>query len=385
MKRIIFVMPNAFPTGTAMAARIRALAKLFSEIGYETDVLCEKNTDANCKMYGEIFSLDGNFSGSKKLLVLPRKYCKMLDFLLSNKKYDFIVSCSMFDRFGMVIKIAKQHCVPVILESCEWFDVKGFARGKLDIRYYQFKFAFKYQFPKADGVIAISRLLEKYYLERGLNVIRIPGIHEVYDKEFRIETRNDDKIRILFAGNIFGGKEQLSELLIAMAQTDLCGKGVILNIDGPSWDEMRKSIDAEATEALKKLGSSVICHGSVPQSEMAKICCDNDFGVFFRPNRRSSHAGFPTKLGEYLSAGTPVITNDTGDISLVIDNYKNGIVLKECTVDSIKDTLMYIVKMNSSDYKQMRQNARHSAENKLDYSCYLNEMSIFLNGLEKES
>lgn len=93
---------------------------------------------------------------------------------------------------------------------------------------------------------------------------------------------------------------------------------------------------------------------------MLERYCEADFSIFVRPDRRSSHAGFPTKLAESLAAGTPVITNNTGDIGLYLKDGENGFLLKDGTQKSVKDVLDKLIQIEIllSKCVQM-QDARH--------------------------
>lgn len=392
MKKILIAISQSFPYGAAYAARTRALSKLFQEAGYYVDILCDFPSEgAETEEYGNIFAVaPKQYSGIKALAYLPIIYKRKLDLLLSNNKYDLIVSRSMFDRFDKVLTVARKHRVPIILESCEWYDVRGFRHGKKDIRYYQFQHCFNKSYNKVDGVIAISRLLEKHYKELGIPVVRIPGIHDVEKLPYRLEPRNDKFLELIFGGNVFGGKEQFSELLCAMSQINANTKILRLHMYGSSEAEVVDSLNEEGRKAYEKLRNQLIFHGQIAQSEMADACMEADFGLFFRPDRRSSHAGFPTKLGEYLSAGTPVITNDTGDISLIIENGNNGFILKKPTTESIKRILEKSILISPLECCRIRTCARNTAFEKLHYKEYVSEMIDFFdvinvkaNGIKK--
>ena len=383
MKKILVAISDSFPYGAAYAARTRALCKLFQSAGFETDVLCDWISDGgNTKEYGNIYCVSKTpYSGFKKLFRLPCDYVTRFETLVSENKYDYIVARSMFDRFGKLLAAARKQHVPIVLESCEWYDIKGFRRGKLDIRHHQFQHCFKKTYNRVDGVIAISRLLEDHYKAQGLPVIRIPGIHDMEKLPFRTEVVDAEGLNLVFGGNVFGGKEQFSDLLVALHRVRAQEHGILLHVYGSSQQEVLASLSKESKDVYDQIADTVIFHGRVPQTEMAKACLGSDFGVFFRPDRRSSHAGFPTKLGEYLAAGTPVITNDTGDISLVLRDGENGFLTKDASAESIASVLEKSLGMSAVDRSKMRQCARDTAVRILHYTAYDAEIKTFLDAL----
>jgi glycosyltransferase involved in cell wall biosynthesis len=104
----------------------------------------------------------------------------------------------------------------------------------------------------------------------------------------------------------------------------------------------------------------------------------SDFSIFIRPDRRSSHAGFPTKLAESMIAGTPVITNNTGDIGQYLKNGKEGFLLKSGYPEELKDIFLHILSLSREKLNEMRLNARRMAEESFDYRVYCGEMKSFI-------
>ena len=129
---------------------------------------------------------------------------------------------------------------------------------------------------------------------------------------------------------------------------------------------------------LNELSDCLYVHGVIKQKEVERVLLNSDYQIFIRPNRRSSDAGFPTKLCESMSVATPCITNDTGDISLVIKDGKNGFMVKGNDVEAVKETFERIVKLDKDSYRQMRMMARRDAELFFDYRNYLKDVEEFL-------
>ena len=149
-----------------------------------------------------------------------------------------------------------------------------------------------------------------------------------------------------------------------------------LHIYGSSMEGLRKHVNNE--ELLDELSGCLYVHGIIKQKEVERVLLNSDYQIFIRPERRSSDAGFPTKLCESMSVGTPCITNDTGDISLVLRDGKNGFMVKGNDVKAVKETFERIVKLDKESYRQMRMIVRSDAESFFDYRNYLNDVEGFL-------
>jgi len=61
--------------------------------------------------------------------------------------------------------------------------------------------------------------------------------------------------------------------------------------------------------------------------------------VLARPDNIQAKYGFPTKLGEYLSTGKPVIVTSVGDIPLFLRDGENAYIAKPDNVDAFANKL----------------------------------------------
>jgi glycosyltransferase involved in cell wall biosynthesis len=129
---------------------------------------------------------------------------------------------------------------------------------------------------------------------------------------------------------------------------------------------------------LDSMDGIVYIMGKIPQQEVHQAYMDADYSIFIREDKRSSHAGFPTKLAESMAAGTPVITNDTGDIGLYLKNGENGYLLQDTSPESIKKVLEKILQLTSEETIEMRSKARKTAEESFDFRVYKQLMKDFL-------
>ena len=379
---ILYVRFEDFPYGTAPSFRAFTLSKLLAEAGYTITILAP-----NINFLENEISEDGIYKNIPTIRAVSfnqmgGSLAKSLSLLMEQEKYDFFMRPTSIKKYMTTLKIVKKHEIPIIMDSVEWYDPSNWRLQCFDPRYYLFQYMWRYMFTKCEGIIAISRMIENHYKHFLPNVVRIPTITDVKNTVYRTKVENDI-VNFVFSGKLDEGKDNLDTFIEALDRVDHMGNRTQLNIYGPSIEEVRHHLGEKAS-LLDIHKKNIFVHGRVPQQEAQAACLNSDFSVFFRLNRRSANAGFPTKLGECMTFGTPVICNNTGDISLVVKDKENGFLLNSKSADEIYETLDYLLNMKKEDREEMRKKARLSAEQFFDYHNYFSEVkSVFENAIER--
>lgn len=376
MKKILFVTDLSFP-GSAMASRLLAFIKLFYCLGYDIHLIAGKSDELESgKIYqGTDFSYEivssrrsdrmMSYFGNENLIKAVDKY-------VSNNKVDFIFSTSLNALYRKLLKLCKKKKIKLILEQCEWYDPSSFGMGERDIRYKRFNQNIKKYYKEADYIISISRLLDGYYKSLGVKSLRIPSIIDVISKPKNYDVDNE-KIRLVFTGNTSNSKELIVPVLEALVEYK---DKIELHIYGSNMNGLKKHVNNDGL--IDSLSGCLYVHGVIKQEEVEKVLLNCNYQIFIRPKRRSSDAGFPTKLCESMSVGTPCITNDTGDISLVLRDGKNGFMTDGNDAEAVKKVFERIVSFDPDSYRQMRMMARTDAESFFDYRNYMRDVEEFL-------
>ena len=380
--KIIYAMAAIYPYGSAYASRVLNFCRMLTYMGHEVFVFCDylskdvaKITE-NEAVYEtvKIHYLTTERTLIDKLTVMYRTPTE-LDKFLDKEKVDLVITSASSNRLQRVLRIVKAHSVPVVIDTCEKFHYSNWTLGRFDYRYYQFLRCWKHCYHEADGIIAISSYLQKHFSSKGLITVRIPTILDVKNMVWKENRCDNEHINFVFIGGLGNGKDRLVEFIEAMYQ--LKGKTkhkAVLNVYGPSEAEAVKQMQKKAS-ILRELGNTVRFCGKIPQRDVPEAIQNNDFGIIIRPDRESSHAGFPTKLAEYMSVGTPVVANNTSDIGKYIQNGKNGYLIKEGTTDKIVQVLREILNIDIDDLNEMRKQARKTAEESFDYPLYADVLS----------
>lgn len=382
--KAIFVISHSFPYGEAFSSRTRNLIKLFCKCGYHVHVIAlkSKGQDESPELLGYDYSVT-YVNDPKNILTLSgigtaNPYLTAVNDYLRSNKVDLIVSDSMVFVADQLKKVANRIKIPYIIEQCEWYDSSTFKFGKMNPYYREHIRTIERKNKNIDGIIAISRLFEQHYSFMGVPVLRIPTILDVQNLEFRSEPNNKIEYHVVFAGSLGKGKEKMEPIFRALPKVNKHEKKIIFDIYGTDTRGLLANIDGN-NDLWEDVQPFVNIHGYIPQNEVENVVREADFTIFIRPVRRSSNAGFPTKFAESMAVGTPVITNNTGDIGLYLEDGKNGFLLGNGSESEIVQVFESITSCNPSEYSEMRKNARATAEKYFDFSGYVESMKSFLS------
>lgn len=391
MKRALILVNSYFPKGAAISSRILNFCRLLRDAGFkvhviagyakEQKVVCDKILEIEGITYEVVSAKPG--SALESFIGIPGFVNKVKTYLQSNQT-DVIFMTSSVAMYRKLQRVFKTHDIKYFVEQCEWMDVSSYKFGRLDLRYLQTAYLRRTGFCHPTGIVSISRLLDEYYNSLGVKSIRIPTILDIQNTCFQTETKYDNnKIHIVFAGSLGGTKELMSPIIEALATNEEFRSRIQFDVYGPNREQIIKNLGKKA-DSLKLAGESVVIHGRIPQDEVAEVYSNSDYLIFVRPQRRSSDAGFPTKFAESMAVGTPVITNNTGDIGLYLQDGKNGFMLTDNTTEAVCNCFEKLIVMNKERYKEMRKAARKTAEECFDYKNYIQLLLDFL-GTDKKA
>ena len=84
----------------------------------------------------------------------------------------------------------------------------------------------------------------------------------------------------------------------------------------------------------------------------------SDWNLFFIKDAYSKKASSPTKQGEVMAMGIPVICNDIGDTGKIVKESKTGILVNRFEVEEYENVCRQLISMPPADKEQIRQSAR---------------------------
>ena len=333
--KILQLVWNLYPD-TAYTNRTLATAKGLSEAGAKTKVISIKPTTLH-SFYAAKNPFKSNANGIKGVL---GSIYGILQLIWNIPQYD-VIFCSLSNT--RILRLSKFMAdlfrKPIVHERTEIPDIffsdtpKGNAKQQ---KYCKVVATFNH-------VFVISTAISRYFKAHGINEDKITIFPMIVNTHRFVGLKKEkkDHRQIVYCGNMQNSKDGLSDLIEAfgISKSAKVDFDLILYGNKPEGDEM------EAYEKqLKRLNikNKVFFKGSIPMDKMPQALVDADILALCRPYSRQAEGGFPTKLGEYLCTGNPVIVTDVGDIPCYIKDGENGYVVNHDDVNAFSEKLDYI-------------------------------------------
>lgn len=378
MKKAVIITENQYPCGDAGAIRQHTMAKLIEQTGYSVVVFgYGKSTENKMCSYDGIEYISFRPKSSNKLirilyrLAAPRRMMHLLKKVYSDAELVFVADAS--DKtFEKLNRYTKKCNLILIHDSVEWFSREEFKHPKIAPTYIMRNRINSKLVGKGWRVIAISRFLEDHFAKTADKTCRIPVVMDVSSIECDVQSRAEgDKIKFAYVGSP-GKKDYLKSIIDGFAAIDkaLLSK-VELHIVGANRQQLI-SVCGVDKATIERLGETLVVHGRVPHDDAIAFVRNADYTLLFRDAElRYAKAGFPTKIVESLSSGTPPICNISSDLGLYLKDGENAYIAKDHSPESVKEVLERAMAATASDRNKMRSAARKTAEENFDYSKYV--------------
>lgn len=359
---IHFYINDSFPYGMAGAKRRLCYAKGLMKEGNKVDVIiCQK-----CLEKGdyEYLPAKGVFHGIPYIYVCGKykhpKYNKLLrgiDYLLLDYIRSFFyavknihkgdaVYAYFYPIFLQIIVIcaSKIKGAKIVKETCEHPS----ALGNINSKWHKLCKWIEYKFimPQYDGFIAISHDLKEFVLKYKYRTAKCIIVPILVDNVFEIKDlstlKNEyDVPYIIHTGTMLEQKDSISKIIHAFARLKQEYKtNCRLVFTGPQANSKCKYIPL--IKELK-IENDVDLLGMIDNDRVFRLQYFAAMTIIYKSNNLQTRNCFPTKLGEMLICGTPVITTTVGDANLYLKNEKNAFIIKPDDEKSLVEYIKYIL------------------------------------------
>ena len=348
--KLIFVSSGQYPDGGAATNRHLAYAKGLRELGHEIEFILLNKQQWNetefifngIKFISVYAEGVGNISKLKKIQSHFRTINKAKQTLIAsqakNKISALILLNTSITILNPLIKHGKKLGLKIFHERTEYpvvVAVKSFL-GKLDLNIY-----LKSVIKKFDGIYVINKALKKYFEEITDSKIPVVIVNMIVDParfESVPENPPNAKTLITYCGTLEGDKDGVPILIESFAKIADEFPYVMLQLIG-SLDNERTKQKIKAKVSELNIGDKVIFTGSVKREEMPEFLKHSDILALARPANKQAEGGFPTKLGEYLATGNPVVVTNVGEIGIFLKDKINAFVAEPDSAEKFSEKL----------------------------------------------
>ena len=347
-----YILCWVFSYGSASSNRLLAYADSAADKGYEVEIVALLRLDKkNCKPNQGV-----GISGLYPCRIHNKTISKLLSFfttiwflLVTVKKADRLLLYGSAEYLPFLVWFRKQQTYFEVTECPDLFKPRTYPWS-----YY------KRLWKKLNGIFVISRNLKQYFVGYGVDSGKVHIINMIVDpSRFHGITRNPNAEKyIAYCGNVNNdNKDGVGDLIAAFVKYRENFQDRKLYIIGPiiSQEQKKKYEDfLKLSDAL----DNVVFTGPVPPTAIPQYLVDAEMLVLARPDNIQAKYGFPTKLGEYLLSGRPVVLTDVGNISDFLSDRKSAYIALPGNITSISDKMKEV----SEHVRDSEQVARRGKE-----------------------
>lgn len=359
---IHFYINSSFPYGMAAAKRRLCYAKGLMKQGHDIDVvICqkciEKGNDDGFPSKGMYKSIPYTYVCGKYKHSKGNKIMRGLDYLiidcirsffyaLKHIRREEIVYVYFYPIFLQILILlaTKIKGAKVVKETCEHPS----ALGNVNSKWHKFCKWFEYKFvmPHYDGFIAISRDLNKFvekYKSNNAKSIIVPILVEnPFENQDISKLRNEYKVPyIIHTGTMLEQKDSISKILRGFSRLKKEVKtDCRLVFTGPHANSHCKYIPLMKELNIEK---DVDLLGMVSNERIVSLQHFATMTIIYKSDNLQTRNCFPTKLGEMLINGIPVITTTVGDANMYLNDNETAFIIEPDDDDALVQKMKYIL------------------------------------------
>lgn len=382
MNQAVIITENKYPLGDAGAIRQHAMAKILQELGYGVTVVgYGKHTGKELKEYEGVKYISLKAKSENKISRIIYRVMfgfRALRYVKNHieKPALILLVDTLPYAWKLIEKYGVKNNIKLVHDSVEWYSPEEFSNGENNFQYKLKEKTNTEIINKNWNVVAISKLLQEHFDKRANKVIRVPVIMDTESIPFDDEKVDAEKTKFVYVGAP-GKKDYLKEILEGF---ELLGKDYKdlyeLHIIGVTANQLTNACGVKET-TLSQLENTLSVHGRLPHEEAVEWVRKADYTLLLRDaNLRYAKAGFPTKIVESLSCGTPPVCNLSSDLELYLKDGENSFICEGHKPEDLKITLIKAINCSKEQKNKMRKSARKTAEEEFDYKKFIDEFKL---------
>jgi len=214
---------------------------------------------------------------------------------------------------------------------------------------------FRLSFIRIDALISMTKVLIRFYeriISKSIPTLIVPITVEPQRFMVSPDSQSDQKY-VAYIGNLGIAKDGVDILIESFRIFRNHFPEFHLYLCGEGNSEDQKKLE----ELVQKLRIEKCVHflGDVHRDKIPIILVNAKILALARPDSKRSQGGFPTKLGEYLATGIPIIVTDVGEIRNYITDGKEAYIVKP---GSVVDFANGLIQLNNNYPKAVEMGKR---------------------------
>ncbi|MFN8209094.1 MAG: glycosyltransferase family 4 protein [Bacteroidales bacterium] len=338
--RIVLLSHFPFPYGLAVTNRLIAYARGLAEAGHKVEVLVMKPTEdekalLNKETSGDYLGIKFQYTSGTTLLQRSVQGRIRASFLGYVRTLQLLSAGANRPKADLVIMVGPQSFLRTlglwlftrVRKISLWQERSEypFLTNKPGIRFQLELFLYlRITCRLLDGMIVITKALDQYFrkfLRKNVPSYILPILVEV-DRFSNTEGNRPGYSYLAYCGSMEGEKDGLPDLIRAfhLLAAEFPKEKLVL-IGSTGFDGFA---------ALKQrvvdpgLADRVVFTGRIERDQLPGWLKGARALVLARPANKQAEGGFPTKLGEYLATGRPVVVTRTGEIPEFLTDMKDA-------------------------------------------------------------
>lgn len=388
--KIEFLFENSFPVADASANRLLSIAKGVVENGSEANIIClraaEKSNNIINKEWKGIIENVSYIYPCKTTISPKNKIRKMvLYFWGLFTSVIYVIKSHRMSKINALISYSFSIEVNLLFYFlCKILNIK-FAYMVDEYPYSVLK-PTKYSrffnfmeikiLPKLfDIILPMTFTLKDYYNQLKTKKTIIEQISMTVQPERfsnNIEKLNIYHEYFLYAGYLGNNKDGVDIMIKAFAIVSKKYPQYKLYILGYS-DDKKDFEKLHNLVAINNLNDNVVFTGKIHRDEIPKYFCHAKGLLLARPNNIQAQAGFPTKLGEYLATGKPVVVTNVGEIPIYLKDNVNAYIAESDNINSFAQKVIELIE-NPQKSQKIGVMGKKLTENEFNYKVQANKI-----------
>lgn len=299
---------------------------------------CEVVMSERAKIKNRIFNgLIARFSFVQTLIKIFSK--------IDNKKYSHIIFLKYSDPFLCLFcwLLAKPKNIKLALERNE-FPAPFISSEKKSIKKVFYTHCILTWHYRLFDVLFLmtDELIDFYgrYTRKNCIIQKLPMTVDF--SRFKTEKPRQKAPYIFYAGSLSESKDGVESLLHAFKIISDIYPNINLKIAGVAKNEnqLQRLLDIIREHKIEDRTDIL---GLVKRDDIPGYLCSAKIVVLPRPDSMQARGGFPTKLGEYLAAGIPVIVTRVGEIPKYLTENEVFFISPKNIINELVEKIKYIL------------------------------------------